>query len=120
MAHGILKTVRDENLFLTVAGNLILAAISGVTTWLVARRYYEKAGLELRRETQELRSLVALVLRGLEEGGIVKLNRDPTGQISGFVFEGQATMTGAATVRAEGEVVRRGPEPDAGNAVKRD
>lgn len=67
-----------------IIANVISLAIGAGVTWWVARRYYEKAGEEPRKETQELRKMTEIVLRALEAGGVHPLARDATGNITGL------------------------------------
>jgi len=48
----------------------------------------QKSGGQAKAEATELRRLTNLVLHGLEDAGLVKLNRDPTsGKIKGLIVE---------------------------------
>ena len=78
-----------------------------VVTWLVTWIYYRKAGNELRQEATELRRLTKLVLHGLEDAGLVKLNRDASGRIIGLIIEMSATLTGTGLLSAAAEVIQR-------------
>jgi len=82
-------------------------AIGGVITWLVSRYYYKKAGNELKQEATELRRLTNVVLRGLEDAGSVKLNRDTSGKVIGLIIEASARLTDGGLPSAEGEVIQR-------------
>jgi hypothetical protein len=68
-------------------GSLIGTIIGAFVTWLVARCYYVRSSNELKSEASELRRLNILMLRGMEQEGWVKLNRDNEGNIKGFVVE---------------------------------
>ena len=72
------------NLYYTVSVLIIGVGVTWLVTWL----YYKKAGDKLRQEATELRWLTNLVLHGLEDAGLVKLNRDPTSRkIIGLIVE---------------------------------
>lgn len=68
--------------------------VGAFVTWVVAWYYYKRAGDELRKEASELRKeasevrrLIDMILTALEKKGDVKLSRDKSGKILGFVFE---------------------------------
>ena len=86
---------------------IVSVSIGAVVTWCVARRYYQKAGNELRQEASELRRLTALVLHGLEDAGLVKLNKDASGKPIGLIIEMSAKGSGAGSASAKGEVIQR-------------
>lgn len=65
-----------------VAGLLL----GSLVTLLVADVYYRRAGAELRDESARLRKLITLVLRALEEAGLVRLARNANGDITGLNF----------------------------------
>ncbi len=67
--------------------SLISLLAGAFVTWIVARYYYMRAGDELRQEASELRKLNSMILQALEKKGWVKLDRDASGKILGFVFE---------------------------------
>ena len=76
-------------------------------TWIVGFVYYKRAGDELRGETAELRKPMTIVLTAMEQQGWAKLNRDSSGQISGFVFEitpgtSELTFSGSLGLAAGG------------------
>ena len=66
---------------------LVGLIVGAVITWCVAHKYYVKAGEDLRKEASELRKLNVLILRGMEESGLVKFNRDENGNPVGLVIE---------------------------------
>lgn len=71
-------------------GSLVLGAIIG---WFISWYFNKRSGEELAREAAELRRLANLVLHGLETGGIIELNRDPSGKILGIVITLSANIT---------------------------
>jgi YD repeat-containing protein len=97
---GILK-VMDLS---TITSIVIGGAIGGAVTWLVAWIYYRRAGVELLRETTELRRLSTLVLDALEAGHLVTLTRDSAGRIIGITIRGSGSVTVTPIVHAIGHV----------------
>jgi hypothetical protein len=105
----VMDKVDKGDIWLTVTAGLVLlvAALSGglgnfagvvaggLISGMVARFYYRRAGEELkreagalRRETARLRRHTTLILRGLEEAGLVEYNRDEQGEIVSMVIKG--------------------------------
>ncbi len=72
---------------ITVLSTIIGVLVGILGTWSVAARYYRLAGQGLATEAAELRRLSTLILRGLEEGGVVTLSRDASGRIIGLVIQ---------------------------------
>ena len=66
--------------------SLIGTGIGGFITWLVSKRYYERASKDLKSETEGLRKLNILILEGMEIGGLVQIARDGNGNILGYNF----------------------------------
>jgi hypothetical protein len=89
---------------------LISVAAGALITWGVSRRYYIQAGRELRAEAMELRGLMELMLRGMQDAGWVKLNYDDQGRIIGFVplLSGTAILS----VKAEGRLSEAEERPE--------
>ena len=75
--------------------------------WLVAHVYYLRAGKQLANEAAGLRRLSTLVLRGLEEAGLVKWCRSDAGEITGITLNLKATE-GAVTVTGHNAVIDHG------------
>jgi len=69
-----------------ILSSLIGTVIGGIITWLVSKRYYQRASEDLKNETKELRRLITLTLDGLEIGGLVEIARDGKGNILGYNF----------------------------------
>jgi len=61
--------------------------MGALITWLVARRYYVHAALDLESETTKIRKLLAIILQSLEDAGMVELNRNSSGQIIGMNYK---------------------------------
>ncbi len=74
--------------------------IGGAITLIVSLFFYVPSALSLKRETGRLRRHTTLILRGLEEAGLVEYNRDDqTGEITGMVIKlsGAAVGVGSAS-----------------------
>ena len=77
--------------------NLVSIAVGSLITYLVTRRYYIRAALDLESETQKIRKLLGIVLQALEDTGMVKLNRDASGQIIGMTHFLRANIAAHST-----------------------
>lgn len=68
-------------------GQVLGIAVGALITWFCSWWYYRRAGSELRQEAAELRMLTTLVIRGLEEAGLIEVARDVEGKpTGGLVF----------------------------------
>jgi len=92
---------------------LIGVLVGGVITWLLAWYYYRRASEELKEESAELRRLNNLMLRGMENAGWVKLNKDESGNVAGFIIEGQLIFSESDTMSADSTVTRNSEESGA-------
>lgn len=87
-------------MFLNLLMNFGALLLGGLISWYFSRLYYKKSGDELRDEAARLRHLSHIMLNAMEDAGLVKLNRDQSGEIKGrvvelgTVFEGSTTMGG--------------------------
>ena len=79
--------------------NIISIAIGALITWFVAWRYYVRAALALEAETKKLRNLLRITLQALEDAGMVKLNRDPSGQIVGMTHNVNISLSASASLK---------------------
>jgi len=88
----------DSSMFQTLFSNFLGALI----TWLVAKRYYEKASRDLYDEVDELKRLSILMLRAQELNSDTELfGRDNRGMPSGIVHDLSANaVSGSATSSA--------------------
>ena len=77
------------SLGLNVAGGLIAGAL---TCWY----FYRLAGKDLKREADRLRNLNRIIIKALEDGGYIEVNRDSEGNPIGIVYRVQAS--GGVTV----------------------
>jgi hypothetical protein len=82
--------------------------IGGFITWLVAWRYYERAGQQLKHESAELRRLTALALKAFEEAG-VEFTKDSKGNFKGIVRRGACDIQASTKMIAEGQDASRIP-----------
>jgi len=80
---------------------LISILVGSVVTWFFSWRYYAKAGKELQEETAKLRQLNELLLRGLENAGLMKVARDESGQPTGLVIELEAHIKAMSSMSAK-------------------
>jgi peptidoglycan biosynthesis protein MviN/MurJ (putative lipid II flippase) len=71
----------------SIIGTSIGVVIGAVVAWVVTYVYYRRAGDALRDESEKLRKLTMKVLRGLEEAGLIRLARDPDGNLTGGLLE---------------------------------
>ena len=107
---------------LTTAITTVLSVfVGGLITWLVSRRYYQKASEDLEAEAGRLRAQSNLVLRALREfsvTGDVEYNANPeTGEPEGLSIKRTATSHLGISDDANVEVRRDEPEnpPEHGN-----
>ena len=77
----------NSGIIINLIASIVGVILGGIITWLVAKRYYMRATQDLKGEASELRRLSELILRGMENAGWVKLNRDKEDKITGFIFE---------------------------------
>jgi membrane-bound ClpP family serine protease len=88
-------------------GLALFLSLIGISIAFVSLGIAIGSGEVLRQEAAELRRLTTLVLRSLEETGLVKLNRDASGKIKGLVVRLRAKLSGRGSMSAKGEVIRR-------------
>ena len=93
----------------TILSTIVGVLVGILGTWLLAARYYHLAGRDLTTEAAELRRLSTLILRGLEEGGVVKLNRDASGRIIGLVIQLAASGVAGSAGTAQATILRTRP-----------
>ena len=74
--------------------------LGGLITVLVSLIFYIPSARSLRQESERLRSRTDLIMRGLEEAGLVEYRRDENNEISGAVIKGQARMSGRGSLEA--------------------
>lgn len=74
--------------------------IGSLISWFFSRRYYVKAGQELQAEAAELRHLNNLLLRGLENAGMMKVARDEHGNPTGLEIALEAHVKSSSSAKA--------------------
>ena len=82
-----------------ILGAVIGAGIGGLITYWVSRSFYTRAA-------NDLVTRLGLVLRGLQEAGLVEFTFDESGKAIGLVLPLKASITGTAKVTASAEVVK--------------
>ncbi len=76
---------------------------------VIAKHYYVRAARELKNEASELRRLNNLMLRGMEDAGLVEFNKDEKGNIKGLnlkiagTVEAKSGVKGKVTVETKGK-----------------
>ena len=94
----------EINLIITIVTTLVAILVGAIITWCVGRHYYQQAGKELSEEAAELRRLTTLVLRSMENAGLVELSRDTSGKIVGIVIRAELKINVTTNASAKGEV----------------
>jgi hypothetical protein len=79
---------------------LVAIATGAIVTWLVTWWYYMRAARDLTLETEKLRNMMRIALETLEKYGLVRLNRDASGQIVGMVHEVEVRLTAQSSLQA--------------------
>jgi hypothetical protein len=74
--------------------------IGGLITVLVSLIFYVPSAGGLRRESERLRHRTDLIMRGLEDAGLVEYRRDENGEVEGLVVKAQALMSGSGSMGA--------------------
>ena len=87
--------------------SLIGVSVGALVTWIVAHRYYERASRDLRIEADALKKMTKLMLRGMEEAGLVKFTKDEDGNPKGLYIALEASDVIAVGGKVTGEVERR-------------
>jgi hypothetical protein len=80
---------------------LISIVIGAVITWFFSWLYYAKSGKQLVQEAAKLRQLNELLLRGMENAGLMKIARDESGQPTGLVIELEAHIGASSSMSAK-------------------
>ncbi|MBA5689145.1 hypothetical protein [Rugamonas apoptosis] len=88
-----------ENMDKLFAAEVIVPFLAGgLVTWFFSWLYYARAGRELQQEAGELRRLNGVLLRGLENAGLMKVARDDQGNATGLIIEAEVTARAKATM----------------------
>jgi len=88
----------------TIVSTVVGVLAGAIITWFFAWYYYKRAGEELNETSREIVRLTTLVLRGLEEGRLVRLTRDSSGRIAGLVLSLGGTIRGTSSASASLDV----------------
>jgi hypothetical protein len=83
--------------------------IGGLITVLVSLVFYVPSARGLRRESERLRRRTDLIMRGLEDAGLVEYRRDENGEVEGVVVKGSALMSGSGSLGAAPTVEHADP-----------
>ena len=92
-------TITPET-WISIGLTLFAIAVGGGLTWLAAHKYYVRAAKEMEADTKKLTKLHHIELQSMEDAGLVKLNRNATGEIIGMVHyvSIQSVTTAKATM----------------------
>ena len=60
----------------TIVLTLIAVAVGGFITFLVTRRYYDRASGDLEREANELKDYTVMLVNYLDDAGVIAVERD--------------------------------------------
>ncbi len=84
----------------------LLLAVGGIfITLIVALVLHIRSSRQLENSVKKLMGQNTLVLRGLEEAGLVEYNRDEDGNIIGLILHFSASLTGSSSAEARLTVV---------------
>ena len=96
-----------ESTVLTILSTLMSICIGGLITWWVARRYYKKAGDELKQEATQLRTISMAVVYMLEHPEAnIEVSRDDAGNLVGLKVISIGSVKAGSTVHG----VTKAPE----------
>lgn len=77
--------------------NIVAVIIGGIITGLVSKYYYSRASKDLNKEASKLIKLDTLMLRSLEEAGLVEYTRDEQGNIKGLIIK----VSGSINIKSD-------------------
>ena len=60
----------------TIILTLISIAVGSLVTFLVTRRYYDRASGDLEREANELKDYTVMLVNYLDDAGVIEVERD--------------------------------------------
>jgi hypothetical protein len=104
---------------------ILAGIVAGSLVSIAASQYYSKqASRELRREaatlqreTEKVRRDAQLLMRGLEEGEVVKFRENAKGERVGIVIEISAASGGRSDLTIGGDVAHHGDQFESGDNV---
>ena len=76
---------------------IVAVFIGGIITWYVSKKFYIRAGKDLKGEVSKLERLSNMILRVMEDEEWVELNTDKQGNIKGFVRK----LSGSSKAKSE-------------------
>lgn len=77
--------------------NIVAVIIGGIVTGLFSKYYYARASKDLNKEASKLIKLDNLILRSMEEAGLVEYTRDEQGNIKGLVIK----VSGSINIKSD-------------------
>jgi len=86
---------------------IVSIVLGGAITFGVSSCFFQKASVGLRQKVEPLTKQTDLVLRGLEEAGIIELNRDEEGKYIGIVMH---VTSGPVEINVGGGLAQEGSE----------
>jgi hypothetical protein len=85
---------------------LVATVLGGLITFFASRHYYIKASKDLEQAAARLQTLTTLIIRGMEEAGLVTFTRDQAGNPIGLVIELSARAGAVASDKGHASVTR--------------
>lgn len=81
----------------TIVATLVGVIIGGIITGLFSKYYYTRASKDLNKEASQLIKLDNLILRSMEEAGLVEYTRDEQGNIKGLIIK----VSGSINIKSD-------------------
>lgn len=78
--------------------NIVAVIIGGIITGIFSKYYYTRASKDLNQEASKLIKLDNLILRSLEEAGLVEYTRDEQGNIKSLVIKLSGSIKGKSNM----------------------
>ena len=82
----------------TIVATLVGVIIGGIITWYVSKKYYKRASQEMKEESDKLIKKINLILRSMEEAGLIEYTRDEQGNIKGLVIKLSGSIKGKSNM----------------------
>ena len=86
---------------ISIVLTLFSTAVGGGLTWFVSRWYYVRAAKDMEAESKKLRDLHYISLYAMENAGMLELNRNVHGEITGMTANMSANIGGSSSMTAE-------------------
>ena len=93
-------TITPET-WISIGLTLFSIAAGSLVTAYFAHRYYARAAKDMEAESKKLRNLQRISLQAMEDAGMVKLNRDASGEIIGMAHELSFTASSSLVATME-------------------